>query len=57
MYFTYSQLWPIVVANAFWKEYVRGESRKWSKTKRFKLPIERDLHFPVGVHMVSEFMK
>ena len=27
------------------------------KTKRFKLPIERDLHFPVGGHMVSEFMK
>lgn len=37
MYFTYSQLWPLVVFTAFWKEYVRGESRRWSKTKRFKL--------------------
>jgi len=36
MYFTYSQLWPLVVANAFWKEYIRGEKRTWSKTKRFK---------------------
>jgi cellulose synthase/poly-beta-1,6-N-acetylglucosamine synthase-like glycosyltransferase len=35
MYFTYCQLWPLVVASAFWKEYVKGEKRTWSKTKRF----------------------
>lgn len=36
MYFTYCQLWPLVVASAFYKEYIRGEKRTWSKTKRFK---------------------
>ncbi len=35
MYFTYCQLWPLVVASAFWKEFVRREKRTWSKTKRF----------------------
>jgi cellulose synthase/poly-beta-1,6-N-acetylglucosamine synthase-like glycosyltransferase len=35
MYFTYCQLWPLVVASAFWKEYVRGEKRTWAKTQRF----------------------
>jgi cellulose synthase/poly-beta-1,6-N-acetylglucosamine synthase-like glycosyltransferase len=35
MYFTYCQLWPLVVASAFWKEYVRGEARQWAKTRRF----------------------
>lgn len=35
MYFTYCQLWPFVVANAFYREYVRGEKRKWIKTRRF----------------------
>jgi cellulose synthase/poly-beta-1,6-N-acetylglucosamine synthase-like glycosyltransferase len=37
MYFTYCQLWPLVVANAFWKEYIRKEKRTWAKTKRFSL--------------------
>ena len=36
MYFTYCQLWPLVVANAFYKEYVKGEKKVWSKTTRFK---------------------
>jgi len=36
MYFTYCQLWPLVVASAFYKEYIRGEKRTWAKTKRFK---------------------
>jgi len=36
MYFTYCQLWPLVVASAFYKEYISGEKRIWSKTKRFK---------------------
>ena len=36
MYFTYCQLWPLVVASAFYKEYIKGEKRTWSKTKRFK---------------------
>jgi cellulose synthase/poly-beta-1,6-N-acetylglucosamine synthase-like glycosyltransferase len=38
MYFTYCQLWPLVVASAFWKEYIRKEKRTWSKTKRFVQP-------------------
>jgi len=36
MYFTYCQLWPLVVANAFYLEYIKGEKRTWSKTKRFE---------------------
>jgi len=35
MYFTYCQLWPLVVANAFYLEYIKKEERKWSKTRRF----------------------
>jgi len=35
MYFTYCQLWPLVVVNAFYREYIRGEKRIWSKTRRF----------------------
>ncbi|HVO32332.1 MAG TPA: glycosyltransferase [Elusimicrobiota bacterium] len=35
MYFTYCQLWPLVVAKAFYLEYVKKEQRTWSKTKRF----------------------
>ena len=38
MYFTYCQLWPLVVANAFYLEYVKREERKWAKTKRFATP-------------------
>ena len=37
MYFTYCQLWPVVVASAFYLEYVKGAERKWTKTKRFKV--------------------
>lgn len=36
MYFTYCQLWSLVVANAFYLEYVKGAKRTWSKTKRFE---------------------
>ncbi len=35
MYFTYCQLWPLVVATAFYLEYVKKEDRTWSKTRRF----------------------
>jgi len=34
-YFTYSQLWPFVVAKAFYLEYIKKEERKWDKTRRF----------------------
>ncbi len=40
MYFTYCQLWPLVVASAFYKEYVKGEKKTWNKTKRFKVSSE-----------------
>jgi hypothetical protein len=36
MYFTYCQLWPLVVFNAFHKEYIRNEKRVWAKTQRFE---------------------
>src|SRR4029077_5926318 len=36
MYFTYCQLWPLVVARAFYSECVKEEQRKWVKTRRFK---------------------
>ena len=36
MYFTYCQLWPFVVANAFYLEYIKKEKRTWAKTQRFK---------------------
>jgi len=36
-YFTYSQLWPFVVAKAFYLEYVKKEKRIWHKTRRFSL--------------------
>ena len=35
MYFTYCQLWPIVVANAFYLEYIKKERRSWVKTRRY----------------------
>ena len=35
MYFTYCQLWPLVVANAFYLEYIKKEKRAWIKTRRF----------------------
>ena len=38
MYFTYCQLWPLVVANAFYLEYIKKEKRTWVKTQRFKQP-------------------
>jgi hypothetical protein len=34
-YFTYSQLWPFVVAKAFYLEYIKKEERTWNKTRRF----------------------
>lgn len=37
MYFTYCQLWPVVVARAFYLEFIRKEKRTWSKTRRFRL--------------------
>lgn len=41
MYFTYCQLWPLVVWNAFYKEYIKGEKRTWTKTKRFADPAAK----------------
>jgi len=41
MYFTYCQLWPLVVASAFYKEYIKGEKRTWSKTRRFTPMTEK----------------
>ncbi len=41
MYFTYCQLWPLVVAGAFYKEYVKKEKRTWAKTKRFTPMTEK----------------
>lgn len=38
MYFSYCQLWPLVVANAFYREYVKKEKRIWVKTRRFAHP-------------------
>ncbi|MCX5789697.1 MAG: glycosyltransferase family 2 protein [Elusimicrobia bacterium] len=35
MYFTYCQLWPLVVANAFYLEYIKKERRAWVKTRRY----------------------
>jgi cellulose synthase/poly-beta-1,6-N-acetylglucosamine synthase-like glycosyltransferase len=35
MYFTYCQLWPLVVANAFYLEYLKKERRAWVKTRRY----------------------
>jgi cellulose synthase/poly-beta-1,6-N-acetylglucosamine synthase-like glycosyltransferase len=45
-YFTYSQLWPFVVAKAFYLEYIKKEERTWNKTRRFaqapKKPNKQD---------------
>lgn len=38
MYFTYCQLWPLVVANAFYLEYIKKERRDWVKTRRYTQP-------------------
>jgi cellulose synthase/poly-beta-1,6-N-acetylglucosamine synthase-like glycosyltransferase len=38
MYFTYCQLWPVVVANAFYLEYLKKERRAWVKTRRYAQP-------------------
>lgn len=38
MYFTYCQLWPLVVAKAFYAEFVTKEKRAWDKTRRFEQP-------------------
>jgi hypothetical protein len=38
MYFTYCQLWPLVVGNAFYLEYIKKERRVWVKTRRFAAP-------------------
>jgi cellulose synthase/poly-beta-1,6-N-acetylglucosamine synthase-like glycosyltransferase len=35
MYFTYCQLWIIVVLSAFFKDFVTREKFKWYKTERF----------------------
>ncbi|HSQ75404.1 MAG TPA: glycosyltransferase [Bacteroidota bacterium] len=35
MYFTYCQLWIVVIVRAFWSDYVRKEKRTWAKTERF----------------------
>lgn len=35
MYFTYCQLWIVVIVRAWWSEHVRKEKRTWAKTERF----------------------
>lgn len=35
MYFTYCQLWIVVIVKAWWSEYIRKEKRTWAKTERF----------------------
>jgi len=35
MYFTYCQLWIVVVVKAWWSDYVRKEKHVWAKTERF----------------------
>jgi cellulose synthase/poly-beta-1,6-N-acetylglucosamine synthase-like glycosyltransferase len=35
MYFTYCQLWMVVVARALWADYVAKKERVWVKTERF----------------------
>jgi cellulose synthase/poly-beta-1,6-N-acetylglucosamine synthase-like glycosyltransferase len=37
MYFTYCQLWIVVVAKAFYLDIVKKEQRVWVKTVRFKV--------------------
>jgi hypothetical protein len=34
-YFTYCQLWIVVVARALWLDFVKREKRTWVKTVRF----------------------
>ncbi len=36
MYFTYCQLWPVVVGKAFYLEFIKKEKRVWAKTERFQ---------------------
>ncbi len=41
MYFTYCQLWAVLVIQAIWKENIKKEKHVWAKTKRFdKKPAE-----------------
>ena len=35
MYFTYCQLWIVVIVRAWWSEHIRKEKRTWAKTERF----------------------
>jgi cellulose synthase/poly-beta-1,6-N-acetylglucosamine synthase-like glycosyltransferase len=37
-YFTYCQLWIVVVARALWLDFVRRTERTWVKTIRFETP-------------------
>lgn len=37
MYFTYCQLWILVMLRAFYLENIKKESHKWDKTVRFKV--------------------
>jgi len=45
MYFTYCQLWMVVVVKALWSDVVRKEKRVWSKTERFEV-----VHTPETSH-------
>lgn len=37
MYFTYCQLWIVIVIRAMWRDFVRKEGAVWDKTVRFEV--------------------
>jgi len=39
-YFTYCQLWIVVVARALWLDFVKREKQTWVKTVRFQTPAK-----------------
>ncbi len=42
MYFSYCQLWIVIVVQAIYKEYIKKEKRTWVKTKRFDKKVSVD---------------
>ncbi|HUK11732.1 MAG TPA: glycosyltransferase family 2 protein [Thermoanaerobaculaceae bacterium] len=40
-YFTYCQLWIVVVARALWLDFVKREKQTWVKTVRFQTPAAK----------------
>ena len=41
-YFTYCQLWILVVAKALWLDFVKREKQTWVKTLRFERRTAKD---------------